>query len=119
MKVIEIVIACFNLEETKAFYRNVFDIHFQEIKIPPGNIYEGPVDGIKITLCPASIAGIKAKENRHQLTFQIDDVKSSIEKVEQFGGGLLGKVQKANDSLQVAIKDVDGNSIILKQILNH
>lgn len=115
MKLTEIIIACFNLEDMVLFYHNVFDIYVKEVQIPKGKIYEGQIDDLKIIFCAASIAGITAKDNRHQLTFQIDDVKSSIEKIKQFGGSLMNELQKADNCLQIAIRDVDGNSIILME----
>ena len=115
MKVAEIVIACFNLKGMLAFYQNVFGLHFQDIKIPQGIIYEAISDRIKLTLCPATIAGIKAKDNRQQITYQVDDVKSNIENVEKFGGTIISELQEAENYLQVAVRDVDSNSIILKE----
>jgi len=70
---------------------------------------------MKIILCPATIARITAKDNRQQLTFQIDDVKSSIEKVRQFGGSIISELQEIDNYLQVAVRDIDDNSIILRQ----
>jgi predicted enzyme related to lactoylglutathione lyase len=115
MKVTEIVIACFNLKGMLAFYQNVFGLSFKDIKILQGVIYEAHFEGLKITLCTATIAGIKAKDNRQQITFQVDDVKSYIENVEKFGGTIISELQEPENYLQVAVRDVDGNSIVLKQ----
>ena len=79
MKISELVIACFNLEGMLAFYKNVFGIPFEEIKIPQGIIYNGFIDEIQITLCPADMAGIEAKDNRHQLTILVDDIKKTLD----------------------------------------
>lgn len=117
MKLTEIVIACFDLEGMLAFYKNVFSISFVEIKILRGEIYEGHIDEVKVTFCSASIAEITAKDNRHQLTFTLVDIRSCIEKIEKFGGIFMNELEKKNDCLQIAIRDVDGNSIILKELL--
>lgn len=115
MKITEIVIACFNMDKMLAFYQNVFDIPFKTTKILQGFIYLGFIDEIQITLCPASMADIKAKDNRHQLIFLMDDVKNTIEKTKRYGGSKMQEIEETEDVLQVAIRDVDGNSIILKQ----
>lgn len=116
MKLTEIVIACFKLEEMLDFYKSVFSIPFNEVTIPQGKIYEANDDDLKITLCPADIAGITAKDNRHQLTFVVPDINSCIRKTERFGGTLMNELEETNDCLQIAVRDVDNNSIVLKEL---
>lgn len=117
MKISELVIACFKVEEMLAFYQNVFNIPFESVKIPQGSIYSGFIDDIQITLCAANIANIKAKDNRHQLTFTLDDIEDAIKKTEMQNGTILQNIQETDTSLQASIRDVDGNSIVLKQNL--
>ncbi|WAC02756.1 hypothetical protein N7U66_03535 [Lacinutrix neustonica] len=115
MKITELVIGCFNMDAMLAFYENVFDINFKNIEIKQMKIHESYIDAIKITLCPASMAGITARDNRHQLTFAVDDIRSCIKKVEAFGGIFMNLTEETNKSIEIAIRDVDGNSIVLKQ----
>lgn len=117
IKLSELVIACFNMDKMLAFYQNIFDIPFKTVKIPQGSIYLGSIDDIQITLCPASMADIKANENRHQLTFLVANISNCIRKIEGYGGSFINELDEANDCLQIAIRDVDGNSILLKQSL--
>lgn len=117
MKISGLTIACFNIKGMSAFYQNVFQISFGTVKITQGNIYVGSIDNIQVTLCPASMANIKAEDNRHQLTFLIDDMNNALKKTKQYGGTVLQDIQEADTILQASIKDVDGNSIVLKQKL--
>lgn len=117
MKLSEIVIACFNLEGMLAFYKDVFNLSFKTIEIPQGNVYEGHIEGVKITFCSASIAGITAKDNRHQLTFLTTDISSCMEKVERLGGSLMSELEETSDCKQIPIRDVDGNSMLLREML--
>ena len=116
MKISELVIACFNINEMVTFYQNVFSISFSEVKIPQDNIYNGYIDKIQITLCPADMAGIKAKDNRHQLTILIDDIKSTLDNTILYKGNIMQELVESEDFLQASIRDVDGNSIVLKQV---
>ncbi len=93
----------------------MFGIPFKTIKIPKCSIYLGCIDDLQITLCPASMADIKAKDNRHQLTFLMDDIKNTIEKTKRYGGSIMQEIEETENVLQAAIRDVDGNSIVLKQ----
>ena len=118
MKVTEIVIACFNLEGMLAFYQNVFGLSFKDIKIPQGVIYESCINELKITLCPATLAGITAKDNRLQLTFLVLDIKKCINEIEKYYGKIIGGINQSKNHSQVAIKDIDNNSIVLIQKIN-
>lgn len=117
MKISELVIACFNLEGMLTFYKNVFSILFEEIKIPQGTIYNGFIDEIQITLCPADMAGIEAKDNRHQLTILVDDIKKTLDSTISYNGSVMQELVGSKDFLRATIRDIDGNSIILKQVI--
>ena len=118
MKVLEITIACTHTIEMIQFYEGLFGFTFKTIQFPKGEIYEATLKEIKLTLCPASIAGISASENRHQLTYQVSDIKNCIHRVELLGGNIISELQETNQYLMIAIRDVDGNSIILKELFN-
>ena len=115
MKISELVIACFNLEGMFTFYKNVFNISFEELKIPQGIIYNGFINEIQITLCPATMAGIEVKDNRHQLTLLVDDIKKILDYTILFKGSIMQELVESKDFLLTTIRDVDGNSIVLKQ----
>ena len=117
MKITEIVIPCFNLEGMLTFYENVFNLSFQKIQINKGSIFIGTIDTIQLTLCPATIAGIEVKDNRHQLTFLVDDMLATIAKATQYKGIILQKAERVERFLQASIRDIDGNSIILKSFI--
>lgn len=117
MKISELVIACFNMDGMLSFYQNVFGISFEEVKIPQGHIYVGFIDEIQVTLCPASMAGIRAKDNRHQLTILVNDIKNMLNITNRYGGTIMQELVKFEGFLQASIRDVDGNSIILKEKL--
>lgn len=117
MKVIEVVIACNKIDDMVAFYTNVFYLKFDQNKIPQGIIYESQTNDLKLTMCPSKIAGITAKKNKQQLTFQINSIKRSMNKVEQLGGSIISKLQETANYRQIAIRDVDGNSIILRECI--
>ena len=66
-------------------------------------------------LCPANITNINAKENRHQLTLLIDDINNISKKIEKFNEIILQDIPETNNFLQASLKDIDCNSIVLKQ----
>lgn len=115
MRITELVIACFNIDGMLAFYKNVFSISFEAVKISQGSIYVGYIDKIQITLCPANIAGIKATDNRHQLTFSLNDINNALNKTKDYNGSIMQELEEVKDFIHASIRDVDGNSIILKQ----
>ena len=104
----ELVMVCFNIDRMLAFYQNIIDLPFEEVKIPQGRIYIGFIDEIQVTLCPASTAGIKAKDNRHQLTVLVDDIKNALEDTNRDNGSIMQGLTESKDFWQASIREVDG-----------
>ena len=115
MRISEIVIASFDLKGMKLFYEKLLNIAFTKHIIPQGFVYEAQFENLKLTLCPAKVAGTSATENRQQLTFHVLDLNKAIEIVEQFGGQKLGELKKSDKFIELAIRDIDNNSLILRQ----
>ena len=115
MKISEITIACFDLDGMVSFYQNVFSLSFNIVKIPQGAVFVGDMDEVKLTLCPADLAGIKAKDNRHQISILVDNIDSILRMTQNYHGSIMQDNVKTNGGQRASIRDVDGNSIVLIQ----
>ena len=114
MNISEVIISCTHTERMLVFYSQCFDMTFKEITIPQGRIYVSFIEQIKVTFCPSSITGITAKDNMHQFTFLIEGIKSILDKTKDYDGRIMQELENYDGFIQAAIKDIDGNSIILK-----
>ncbi|MEQ9303733.1 MAG: hypothetical protein RJQ14_07440, partial [Marinoscillum sp.] len=56
-----------------------------------------------------------AKQNRHQLELEVQNLTEVLAKVEKYHGSIMGEPAESEEYLQVGIKDPDNNSLVLKQ----
>ncbi len=94
------------------FYQEVFSVEFQQIEAFHDHLYQGKFGELNLLLCPASVAGNNALENRHQFDIEVDDLKTYKDSIVQYGGRLM---DQNNSDESLAFYDPDGNSMVLIQ----
>ncbi|WP_420317964.1 VOC family protein [Ekhidna sp.] len=116
-KIIGMTIAVTDMHKMVAFYSKVFHLVFEEIEMYESKLSKTQIDAIELLFCPAEIARNTAKQNRHQLEFEVEDLDHTISLVKMNDGTVMGEPSKDSYFVQVGIKDPDNNSIVIKQVL--
>jgi len=118
IKLEQITLAAEHVEAVTNFYDAVFGTALTADDTPMGvKIYVGTLAGIAFLVCPNTIAGVDARQNRQQFQFQVDDIDAVYALALAHGGRALQAVE-AIDGVKVAsVYDPDGNSIVLRQQL--
>ena len=96
------------------FYTNVFNVNFVNLNKMDAKLYQGKWGDLLLLLCPADLAEIEVKENRHQFNLNVNDLDQAVELV-LANGGTVKKEGKAIPGIRaVTVFDPDGNSIVLR-----
>lgn len=111
MKLLKITLACTNLEKMTEFYSSVFNVNFSEHEFPSFKMYSGKIGDVNFLFCPNEIAGVEAKQNRHQFDYSTDNIDEVIEKGIYSGGRIHTDLQKTENESFVCLFDPDGNTI--------
>ena len=111
-----LTMAVTNMEAMLHFYMNVFDMKFRERNMNGKFLYSTVWSGLDLLFCPADIAGIKARQNRHQIDIIVKSVKKVIDTAIEYGGKMMGEIVEDENSKSVGIYDPDGNSILFVEM---
>lgn len=106
----QMTLAVEHVADMVAFYNAVFAADLQPMTAYGTILYQGQLHGLSFLLCPNSVAGVQAMQNRHQFTYTVPDLMTTIERTRQAGGRVA---QQATTT--ATILDPDGNSIVFQQ----
>jgi len=109
----QMTLATVRTAEMVKFYNTLFGTAFQTIRAYGGTLYHGTLAGIPLILCPNEIAGVEAKQSRHQLTLRVPDLLGLLQIVETAGGGI--ETAPAEAVVGAILRDPDGNTIEVTQ----
>ena len=66
-------------------------------------------------LCPNSLAGVEAAQNRHQFSYAVTDLDAVLARATGAGGSLSGAPQQQAGQRSATVIDPDGNTIVFSQ----
>jgi predicted enzyme related to lactoylglutathione lyase len=95
--------------EMVRFYDTLFGTQLQAIVSYGTTLYHGTLAGIPLVICPNEIAGVEAKQSRHQLTLRVADLSGLLQIVEIAGGGI--HTSAAESVVSAILRDPDDNTI--------
>ena len=110
-----ITIAVNDMEAMRNFYQAVFKLEFEAFELAGNKLYTSHWGEIIFTLCPAALAKVEAKENKHQFDVLVDDLEESMIVVLKSGGSIMGDKTDNSTQIEIGIRDPDGNSLVLKE----
>ena len=111
-----LTIAVNNMEAMVKFYNSIFRSDLRPIDIGDGlKMYKGSFLGLSILLCPNSLAGVKAEQNRQQFKITVDNIESFFTKVESIGDYIKDKPNSFNGIKACVLIDPDGNTIEINE----
>ena len=105
----QLTLAATNVEAMTAFYDAVFACGLEPVSAYGSTLYRGQLHGVPLLLCPNSIAGVEAAQNRHQFAYDVDDIET-VKAVALGAGATL----VCEDDSSVTVADPDGNTIVFQ-----
>lgn len=117
-KIEGLTIAISNMEQMLQFYQRVFDLKFERQDQFGTVLYSSNWDNLKLLFCPKEITGVSVNRNRQQFDIIVANLDTILQVVQQNGGSLMHEIQTTETQKAVGIMDPDGNSIVLKELLN-
>ncbi len=118
MKLKKIIIASVETEKMVRFYNGVFASGLEPFDAFGTVMYRGQLAGIELLFCPNEILGIEAEKNRQQLSFEVNDLETTVADVQRYGGEKAGEIQEHPDGRVCGVKDPDGNTIEFVDLSN-
>jgi len=109
----QITLATVRTAEMVKFYDTLFGTQLQATRSYGTTLYHGTLAGIPLVICPNEIAGVEAKQSRHQLTLRVADLSGLLQIVEIAGGGI--HTAPAELIVSAILRDPDGNTIEVVQ----
>jgi len=96
------------------FYADVLCVELKELVAGEFTLHRGTLDNdTRIMFVPGALRGATGKGNRFQLNFHVGDVRSAFEAAVKAGGTELEPVVIGDGYARAAVRDPDGNSIVL------
>ncbi len=108
MDIRRIVLAVDDVPAMVAFYDAVFECELDAIDGPDG-FHRGTFCGTELLICPNSIAGVDARQNRHQFRIAVSDLVETLAAVDAHGGRRLGETDPITVDV-IAFADPEGNT---------
>lgn len=112
-KLKKITIAATNITEMATFYTSVFNAGLTPIEAYGTTLYTGQLCGFDLLLCPNSIAGVEAQQNRQQFDIEVPDIESALKAAETSGGKIKDPLTINPIQNIASVTDPDGNTIVL------
>ena len=106
-----------NMDRMVAFYTEAFGGKFQEVDARGIRSQFGEVGGFTMKLVPIRDAADFTNFPVLQLGFTVDDIKAVVALAVKHGGRQEGETAKDGSRLHAAVRDPDGNTIELYQIV--
>ena len=112
MRLIGLTIAAVNMNEMVRFYNAVFNAGLKEtVHIGDQQFFGGKLAGLEVVLCPNSIAGVVAEQNRQQFRFEVSDIESVLAQGLANHGSEINPVDEYKGAKVASMADPDGNTI--------
>ncbi len=119
MQMVGLTVAACNMQEMVTFYNAVFNARLKAtVHIGEEQFYAGTLCGMKLTLCPNTIAGVIAEQNRQQFRFQVADIEAVMAKGLANHGDEINPIEAYKGAKVASLADPDGNTIEFVEVLS-
>lgn len=116
IKIASMTLATTQTQKMVEFYNAVLDAELTAFEpFPSATFYSGNFAGIPLTVCPNTVAGVDAKQNRQQFRVMVDNVHDTFIAALNNGGIELTAIEEQDNLLICSVYDPDGNSIVFAQ----
>jgi len=102
-----------NMKEMVRFYHETFGVELKGFEAYGGHMfYAGTFLGMNLLLCPNEVAGVEAKQNRHQFDIIVEDFDGVVARAAASGGTV--REQDVSEGVRYAtLVDPDGNTMVI------
>ena len=119
MRFVGLTIAAIRMEQMVEFYNAVFDARLQPtVHIGDQQFYGGKISDLELVLCPNTIAGVIAEQNRQQFRFAVCDLSKVIERGLAHYGSEINPIDEYKGAKVASLADPDGNTIEFVELLS-
>lgn len=119
MRLVGLTIAAIQIEQMVEFYNAVFDARLQPtVHIGDEHFYGGKLNDLELTMCPNSIAGVVAEQNRQQFRFSVEDLEDVMRRGLANHGREINPIDEYKGAKVASLADPDGNTIEFVELLS-
>lgn len=108
----QITLTTTNTAAMVEFYNATFGADLQPVAAYGTTLYRGALHNATFLLCPNSLAGVDAQQNRHQFSYSVADLPTIVERALAAGGSIMEGARASADQPSATVLDPDGNSIV-------
>jgi len=106
-------LAATNTKEMVDFYQAALGVEFSQLAAYGTTLYRSQVGAFAITICPNTIAGVVAEQSRHQVTYAVESLEDSVNRLAALGYEAV--LSDASSPRSAVATDPDGNTLELSQ----
>lgn len=110
MHVVRVTLAVDDLERMVEFYNQAFGCGLSRRAGSP--VFVGQFAGFEFQLCPNSVAGVVADQNRHQFRVSVEDPEGIAASAISAGGSIVNRSGDGAHEV-IGISDPEGNTMEL------
>ena len=107
MQIQRITLAVEDMDSMVEFYNAIFGCGLAPVNGSP--VSKGRFADIELVVCPNSVAGVIADQNRHQFRLVVDDAEALATRIEAAGGSVVNR-DSLDKKAVVGIADPEGNT---------
>jgi uncharacterized protein len=103
-----------DIQRAIKFYKNVFDFDSEYCDCPDQNEKMGMIQTDNVLGCVFWSPEYKPSKDGSQLSFEVDNINSTLEKIEKFGGKTIWgkcKINADNMGFCALFTDCEGNTV--------
>jgi catechol 2,3-dioxygenase-like lactoylglutathione lyase family enzyme len=106
----QITLAAIDPPAMVAFYNAVLGSGLRPFRAGGAILWRGELGGLSLLLCPNEIAGVDARQARHQLLVSVPDLREARRLAIESGGAADDPVRSGGRET-VILRDPDGNTL--------
>lgn len=119
MRLIGLTIAATHMNKMVEFYNAVFGAGLkQTVHIGAEQFYGGKLLDMELILCPNTIAGVVAEQNRQQFRFEVDDIDGVMQRGLKNHGSEINPVDEYKGARVASLADPDGNTLEFVELVS-
>lgn len=107
MQIQRITLAVEDIDSMVEFYNAIFGCGLAPVNGSP--VSKGRFADIDLVVCPNSVAGVIADQNRHQFRLIVEDAEALATRIEVAGGSVVNRDILSGKAI-VGVADPEGNT---------